>query len=159
MKSKAEAKLRRNHGGFMIGDLILVEEYYERFKDNQKGQASYVRRDYPTGRYFPSPKNAEPRAGWIVGFTSLRPGKLVWLGCDEGWAYEPEGSVSAVLVRFWPHLKPVPVPYDGFREWREGDPEPHSHIGSPKQKKEAQDAYKKWADCFPRNDKGQFKSP
>ncbi len=155
MKSKAEAKLRRKHGGFMIGDLVLVEEFYYREKKNSK--AEYHRAPYPC-RF--STVKAEPRAGWIVGFTSLRPGKVEWIGPDEGWSYEATGSVEAVLVRFWPHLKPVPVPYDGFREWREGDPEPYPPNGSPKEVEESKWCYEQnvkdgW---ITRDDKGRFLS-
>lgn len=155
---KAEQKIRQSHGGFMIGDLVLVEDYYERAKDHNTGKASYVRYAYPRGRYYPgSSKGAEPRAGWVVGFTSLRPGEIEWLGPDEGWTYTASGSVPAVLVRFWAHLKPTAVPYDGLRGCREGDPEPYPPGGSVKERAEAKNAYDKFKDQYPRDEKGRFK--
>lgn len=146
--NKTEAKLRRKHGGFMIGDLVMVDEFYNRRKDLEK--AEYVRVPYP--RYKP-----EPQAGWIVGFTSLRPGKLIWLESEGGHAYDPTGSVAAVQVKFWPHLKPVPVPYDGFRAWREGDPEPYPPNGSPAEIEEQRKMYREEVDAYPRDKKGRFK--
>lgn len=149
--SKVEEKLRRKHGGFMIGDLVLVDEFFERVKSHRKGKAYYDRVEYPCRCCKP-----EPRAGWVCGFTSLRPGKLEFMGMDEGWAYEPTGSIEAVRISFWPHLKPVLVPYDGFRAWREGDPDPYPPNGSPKDIERAKADYEKWKDDMPRDEQGRF---
>ncbi len=149
--NKVEEKLRRKHGGFMIGDLVVVSEFYKRKKDHGKGRADYNRSRYPSPY-----SEAQPRAGWIVGFTSLRPGRVEYMGFDEGYSYTATGSLPAVLVRFWPHLRPVPVPFDGFREWRDGDPEPYPPNGSRKEIEEARRCYEKFKEDYPRDERGRF---
>lgn len=57
----------------------------------------------------------KPWVGWVVGYTYRRPGKTEH-DYDYGSYFVQTGpSVPVVLVRSWPHLKPVDVPFTGFR--------------------------------------------
>ncbi len=72
----------------------------------------------------------KPRTGWIVGFRSMQEGypvEYVHRG-DEGEIVHVErylrqiGRVQAVQVCYWPTMKPVLVPMDGFDSVDHGEP-------------------------------------
>lgn len=55
-----------------------------------------------------------PRAGWIVGQRSLQEGKRVFIDKEVGYVFEQSGRIPCILVVYWPTMKPVRVPLDGY---------------------------------------------
>jgi hypothetical protein len=53
------------------------------------------------------------RAAWVVGHRFLQNGEIRRIGTHEN-IFVQEDTVPAVLVTYWPSMKPFPVPEDGF---------------------------------------------
>ena len=68
----------------------------------------------------------KPRSGWIVGFRSVQEGHFDYTPYDEEGGQVPYlhqiGRVQAVQVCYWPTMKPVLVPMDGFDSVDHGEP-------------------------------------
>lgn len=73
----------------------------------------------------------EIRTGWVVGIRYLQTGKRRYVGYEEGYEWEQTGKpVEALMVCYWPTMKPIPVPLDGFRVATDGDPDPCPSTGA-----------------------------
>ena len=54
------------------------------------------------------------RAGWVVGFRTLQNGTVKDKE-DYGRYLAVSSTVSCVLVAYWHNLKPIQIPFDGYR--------------------------------------------
>jgi hypothetical protein len=94
------------------------------------------------------------RAGWVVGFRTLRNGHMCqndYDSTDEVW-FQPSHSIECVLVAFWPTMKPVKVPLDGFRV------DPSARPGAPSYDwtEKDREALRKEVLSAPRDKKGRW---
>ncbi len=100
----------------------------------------------------------EARAGWVVGFRSLKEGKLE-PSFDEYVQHElvVTGTVPCVLVAFWPTQNPIKVPLDGYRLG--GEPlAPSGWDTASPWYQGAIEEYRKVAKAMPRDEKGRWLS-
>lgn len=93
MKNKTIAKL--------MGQVVLVDREY--YREHQGNLATWK----PT-------KLHKPRPGWIIGTRWLQRGYLVC--CDRAYFEEDGLRTQCLLVVYWPTMRPVRVPLDGYRE-------------------------------------------
>jgi len=100
------------------------------------------------------------RAGWVVGFRHLPTGSSSWESEEVGRIFETHSlkdhpSHTAVLVTYWPSLKPVRVPLDGFTMANSHD-KPYPPNGSPEEIADYKDFYRRKIQHYPRDEKGRF---
>lgn len=89
----------------MMGKVVMVKAEY---------QVGY--RDSPpfNKRKIKAVNLVTPRPGWIVGETVIQSGRKVWIGDEEGYAFDQQGPATpCLLIKYWPTLKAVRVPMDG----------------------------------------------
>ena len=105
----------------------------------------------------------EPRAGWIVGSRSIQDGTREFISEEEGCAFHQTARHPCVLVAYWPTLKPVQVPLDGYLINPNDCPcvcghhvTPYPPNGSPKEREVLREFYQKYINNFPRDQKGRF---
>lgn len=55
----------------------------------------------------------EPRTGWVVGFRNVYDGEKEYM--EEGNIWIPIKATPCMLVAYWPTMKPIHVPLDGWR--------------------------------------------
>lgn len=126
----------------LIGKVVTVKEEVKFFYDDDNK------------RYCIIVKNENARAGWIVGFRSLREGRIVIESNDSFYGsnkyFETTHTVPVVLISYWPTLKPVPVPLDGFELG--GEPEVPGNWTEENRKKVSDIVKRK----YPRDSKGRF---
>lgn len=67
-------------------------------------------------------EDIKARPGWIIGWRNVFDGKLRWNG--NGYIFSQESAVPHVLISFYPTLKPVRVPIDGYRVHKHGELHP-----------------------------------
>lgn len=96
----------------LMGKVVTVRQTYQRRSDPQDmDEISWVAEDLP-----------EPRAGWVVGKTSLQNGRYFpghTYGDYDEEDYDPpylhvKSITHALKVAWWPNLKPVFVPFDAI---------------------------------------------
>ena len=113
----------------------------------------------------------DPRAGWVVGFRVVREGELkkghAYSGYDGDYDYEPghltvSNTVQVVLVSFWPSMKPVLIPLNGYVLG--GTPISPQHLAyqefaitSPKQEQDFRQMMREEAEKMERDEHGRFK--
>ncbi len=102
------------------------------------------------------------RAGWVTGFSWLCEGNKVMGGDMAGCVLEETKRIPCMLVAYWPTMRPVKVPLDGYeyptdvvpespsaREWRLYEEQ------QPLYAKAARACYREDAD-LPRDDRGRW---
>jgi len=81
-------------------------------------RTEFVRREFVRRNSTWERQNVKPRAGWVVGFRTLRDTKNTspyneYADYDP-FDYEVTGTKPCVLVSYWYTDNPVRVPLDGF---------------------------------------------
>jgi len=107
----------------------------------------------------------ERRTGWVMGMRRVQVGTYSpasttpdnWFGGEE---YEPayleqRSNIPCLLVVFWATMRPVYVPFDGFREATKLDKPPQLPRGAPMPEKDRQWLREYMADA-PRDERGRF---
>lgn len=142
----------------MMGKLVVVTQRLvrERSDDDRMLGRTWVPVSLPT-----------PRTGWVVGFKWLQNGQI-----DPGYpgfngidGYEPPEPTEfketgprtpAMMVCFWPTMKPDFVPMDGYRMAVPGEA-PTSPAEQCPWDERAREVYRKIAAELPRDAMGRFR--
>lgn len=98
----------------MMGSIVTVSSELKRCKYYGLEPDKKVRVNWEAVRTSPD------RAGWIVGERRLQNGVIV-SACGYGEDVDPgyldvKSVTKAIMVCFWPSMKPVFVPADGYTE-------------------------------------------
>lgn len=99
-------------------------------------------------------ERAKPRAGWVVGMRRLQSGfRRQLAGFDEApeWR-QVGGTIPCILVVYWPTMRPVPVPLDGFGPG--GEPEAPAYQWTTQDRENMRDCMRD----FPRDERGRFRA-
>ena len=90
----------------LMGKLVLVDWVYKREGEYKDDHAKKCwRRTQAVGR-----------PGWVVGQRHLQQGVTHYGYADEGPTWKQTGPATpCLLVAYWPTMRPVMVPLDGWR--------------------------------------------
>ena len=96
----------------LMGKTVLVTHLLERNETEEDGKHKV---------FWVSKQSLEQRAGWIVGVRFLQEGIYNASNTDYDGEVEPAylevtRIVPAIQVSYWPTMKPVNVPLDGYIE-------------------------------------------
>lgn len=91
----------------LMGKIVLVDQVFERVCNRDS--------DYYEDRGW-KVVDAAGRPGWVVGRRYLQKGTVTY-DRDYGptWKRISGHSTHALLVVYWPTMRPVRVPFDGYR--------------------------------------------
>lgn len=91
----------------LMGKVVLVHQVFKRSYEGLGGP------EYRTWK----PVQAQSRPGWVVGERWLQDGHAFFDSAEVGvsWRRKLGHSVHCLLVTYWPTMKPVKVPLDGFK--------------------------------------------
>lgn len=94
----------------LMGRIVLVDRMFKRTSNYDSPIGSMVTKSW-------TDVAAESRPGWVVGERWLQEGTVSYGYGDEGpfWDRNAGHSIHCLLVTYWPTMKPVRVPLDGYR--------------------------------------------
>ncbi len=132
----------------LMGKIVIVDKLYQRnfeiWGNNQLGT-----------RKFWVKVNGDERAGWVVGERWLQDGVSA-NDFDYGNQWTPDGVVHhCLLVAYWPSMKAVRVPMDGYRIAPETE-KPYSPGAETSWPPSAREYASKEMQEWPRDKKGRW---
>lgn len=108
-----EKNSKRPNIASLMGAIVIVDFTYERIKYCKSGTSNCTVKSWDK-------RKAVSRPGWIIGERWLQTGSSYW----AAYSYEDETPpewheegkrTHCLLVTYWPTMKPVKVPLDGYR--------------------------------------------
>lgn len=142
----------------LMGVKVVVNAIYRR-KSVDAVQIGWAK-PYQRGcnaRDWESLNCTKPRVGWVVGVTNLISGYTQPGSWEDPAVFKEKGRVRALLVCYWPGLKPVPVPFSGFKAAtpEDGEPSPEYYKWSEVSRQELSDFMR----GMPRDARGRWVKP
>lgn len=96
----------------LMGKVVLVDRVYKRThpaSDPLSERSGEYKKVWQV-------VGAQGRPGWIVGERWIQSGATEWsMGGDDPPTWREDERVHVLLVTYWPTMKPVRVPFDGYR--------------------------------------------
>jgi hypothetical protein len=143
----------------LMGKVVLVDRVYKRTHPVCDDRRLYKRThpmcdDRRLYKKVWQVQEAAGRPGWIVGERWIQNGATEWsYGGDDPPVWRVKNCVHVLLVTYWPTLKPVHVPFDGYRPAPlTVQPYPTKYRWSERDKDVMRNEMKDW----PRDEKGKW---
>ena len=133
----------------LMGKVVLVDRIFKRTYPYDGGVRSEFKKVWKAF-------HADGRPGWVVGERWIQDGATQFGYGDDPPVWKRDGhSLHCLLVAYWPTMKPVRVPFDGYRLAPPTVQPYRTEMPWTKdQKAEQREEMKDW----PRNEKGQWTS-
>lgn len=92
----------------LMGKVVLVDRVFKRIHPMNDDRRLYKK------AWQVQKSNGRP--GWVVGERWIQNGATEWsYGGDDPPCWKEESRIHVLLVAYWPTVKPVRVPFDGYR--------------------------------------------
>jgi hypothetical protein len=134
----------------LMGQVVLVNRVYVRNVEYGNSYNGYRKKWWGV-------EPAEGRPGWVVGERWLHDGAASW-DSDYGWEWSRKKDSTphhCLLVCYWPTMRPVQVPMDGY-ELAPETTKPYPPVQPRWPESALEFARKEMAD-WPRDEKGRWR--